>query len=94
MLDDNTDDMIITVSREKIAHEIIKLRQEKAKLQAKPDTHLSNKKNSTVGVYSTQKLSLMGHKATTPVRQRPQGKLQPMEQKRKATDRTVDNILS
>lgn len=26
LLDDNTDDMIITVSREKIAHEIIKLR--------------------------------------------------------------------
>jgi len=29
LLDDNTDDMIISVSREKIAHEIIKLRNEK-----------------------------------------------------------------
>ena len=27
LLDQNTDDMIITVSREKIAHEIIRLRQ-------------------------------------------------------------------
>ena len=28
LLDDQTDDMIITVSREKIAHEIIRLRNE------------------------------------------------------------------
>jgi hypothetical protein len=33
LLDDATDDMIITVSREKIAHEIIKLRQEKTKME-------------------------------------------------------------
>ena len=33
LLDDNTDDMIISVSREKIAHELIKLRNEKQKLQ-------------------------------------------------------------
>lgn len=32
LLDDNTDDMIISVSREKIAHEILKLRNEKQKL--------------------------------------------------------------
>lgn len=32
LLDDKTDDMIISVSREKIAHEIIKLRNDKAKL--------------------------------------------------------------
>lgn len=32
LLDDNTDDMIITVSREKIAHEIIRLRNDNQKL--------------------------------------------------------------
>lgn len=33
LLDENTDDMIITVSREKIAHEIIRLRTENKHLQ-------------------------------------------------------------
>ena len=33
LLDDQTDDMIITVSREKIAHEMIRLRNENAKLR-------------------------------------------------------------
>jgi len=33
LLDDKTDDMIIAVSREKIAHQIIKLKQEKARLE-------------------------------------------------------------
>ena len=33
LLDSATDDMIITVSREKIAHEILKLRQENQKLR-------------------------------------------------------------
>lgn len=34
LLDRNTDDMIITVSREKIAHEIIKLRNENKSLRS------------------------------------------------------------
>ena len=34
LLDDQTDDMIITVSREKIAHELIRLRNENAELRA------------------------------------------------------------
>jgi len=34
LLDPNTDDMIIGVSREKIAHEIIKLRSENSKLRS------------------------------------------------------------
>jgi len=33
LLDDQTDDMIITVSREKIAHEIIRLRNENSLLK-------------------------------------------------------------
>lgn len=33
LLDESTDDVIITVSREKIAHEIIKLRSENAQLK-------------------------------------------------------------
>ena len=33
LLDDQTDDMIITVSREKIAHEIIRLRNENQHLR-------------------------------------------------------------
>ena len=33
LLDDQTDDMIITVSREKIAHEIIRLRNENQQLR-------------------------------------------------------------
>lgn len=33
LLDDQTDDMIITVSREKIAHEIIRLRNENEDLR-------------------------------------------------------------
>lgn len=34
LLDDHTDDMIITVSREKIAHEIIRLRNENQQLRS------------------------------------------------------------
>lgn len=34
LLDSNTDDMIITVSREKIAHEIIRLRNENRNLKS------------------------------------------------------------
>jgi len=34
LLDPSTDDMIINVSREKIAHEIIKLRSDNAKLKS------------------------------------------------------------
>lgn len=34
LLDDQTDDMIITVSREKIAHELIRLRNENSELRA------------------------------------------------------------
>ena len=34
LLDTNTDDMIITVSREKIAHELIRLRNENRKLKS------------------------------------------------------------
>ena len=33
LLDENTDDMIITVSREKIAHDILALREENKKLK-------------------------------------------------------------
>ena len=33
LLDESTDDVIITVSREKIAHEIIKLRSENSRLK-------------------------------------------------------------
>jgi hypothetical protein len=33
-LDEKTDDMIISVSREKIAHQIIQLKQDKSKLEA------------------------------------------------------------
>lgn len=33
LLDEQTDEMIITVSREKIAHELIRLRQENIKLR-------------------------------------------------------------
>ena len=33
LLDENTDDMIITVSREKIAHDILSLREENKKLK-------------------------------------------------------------
>jgi hypothetical protein len=38
LLDHNTDDMIITVSREKIAHEIIKLRNENRTLRSSATT--------------------------------------------------------
>ena len=34
LLDDQTDDMVITVSRHKIAHEIIRLRNERNDLQS------------------------------------------------------------
>lgn len=34
LLDEKTDDMIIAVSREKIAHQIITLKQEKGKLES------------------------------------------------------------
>ncbi|CDW84931.1 kinesin motor domain containing protein [Stylonychia lemnae] len=98
LLDDNTDDMIISVSREKIAHEIIKLRNEKQKLERnfqnssiqsssnlmsvnQNHSSLSGKKTSAASnLYNTssQKLSLLGHKSVTPLRQRPNGKLQPM----------------
>jgi hypothetical protein len=34
LLDEKTDDMIIAVSREKIAHQIIQLKQDKNRLEA------------------------------------------------------------
>lgn len=42
LLDSNTDDMIITVSREKIAHEIIRLRNENRTLKISNSDHASS----------------------------------------------------
>ena len=42
LLDQSTDDMIINVSREKIAHEIIRLRSENAKLRKASQSHSSS----------------------------------------------------
>lgn len=42
LLDDQTEDMIISVSREKIAHEIIKLRTENNNLERKLSSRPTN----------------------------------------------------
>lgn len=42
LLDHNTDDMIITVSREKIAHELIKLRNENKNLRMHTTTETNS----------------------------------------------------
>ena len=86
LLDDKTDDMIIAVSREKIAHQIIKLKQEKARLEQvamrperQPQQPQGKRNHSSLGTSQahkgitayTQKLSLLGHKPTlTPQRAR------------------------
>lgn len=58
LLDTNTDDMIITVSREKIAHEIIRLRNENRSL----------KSATTADQVSTSQLTT---KISLPLNQRP-----------------------
>ncbi len=56
LLDDNTDDMIISVSREKIAHQLIKLKQDNQKLQqqmSRQGTFISsNNANQTTSSYA------------------------------------------
>lgn len=66
LLDENTDDMIITVSREKIAHELIRLRTEVSKLKQSGNSGneygMSSQRNNKLNSTTTTSNSLSSRK--------------------------------